>query len=240
MAQQRKVIVTCAITGAIHTPSMSPYLPVTPEEIAQAAIEAVAAGAAIVHLHARNPKDGRPDQSPEAFEPFLEGRGASSTMPQKRNPISCELIIAGAKLLRQHAGLMLDAMVADHERATGPWQVEGVAVPASAVVWWQGRAWIYQRTGASSFTRMTIATDLPAPDGGYIVAAPSWIGPSKAGPGGTYRWEVSPFEVPVPRLPIWLITMLAPIKRPVAACFNDAGRGSSDVAGLAAIAGLSV
>jgi 3-carboxy-cis,cis-muconate cycloisomerase len=65
----------------------------------------------------------------EAFEPFLEGRGASSTMPQKRNPISCELIIAAAKLLRQHAGLMLDAMVADHERATGPWQVEWVAVP---------------------------------------------------------------------------------------------------------------
>jgi uncharacterized protein (DUF849 family) len=66
-----KVIITCAITGSIHTPSMSPYLPVTPQEIAQSAIEAAEAGAAIVHLHARNPKDGRPDQSPEAFEPFL-------------------------------------------------------------------------------------------------------------------------------------------------------------------------
>lgn len=66
-----KVIITCAVTGSIHTPSMSPYLPVTPEEIAEAAIGAAEAGAAIVHLHARNPVDGRPDQSPEAFEPFL-------------------------------------------------------------------------------------------------------------------------------------------------------------------------
>ena len=66
-----KIIISCAITGSIHTPSMSPYLPVTPEEIAQSAIEAADAGAAIVHLHARNPIDGRPDQSPEAFEPFL-------------------------------------------------------------------------------------------------------------------------------------------------------------------------
>ena len=52
-----KVIITCAVTGAIHTPSMSPHLPVTPEEIADAAIGAAEAGAAIVHLHARNPKD---------------------------------------------------------------------------------------------------------------------------------------------------------------------------------------
>ncbi len=68
----RKVIVSCAITGSIHTPSMSPHLPVTPEEIAASALGAAEAGAAIVHLHARNPKDGRPDQSPEAFEPFLK------------------------------------------------------------------------------------------------------------------------------------------------------------------------
>jgi uncharacterized protein (DUF849 family) len=67
-----RVIITCAITGSIHTPSMSPYLPVTPQEIAQAAQEAAAAGAAIVHLHARDPVDGRPDQSPAAFEPFLK------------------------------------------------------------------------------------------------------------------------------------------------------------------------
>ena len=68
----RKVIITCAVTGAIHTPSMSPHLPITADEIAEAAIGAHEAGAAIVHLHARDPKDGRPDQRPEAFEPFLK------------------------------------------------------------------------------------------------------------------------------------------------------------------------
>ena len=67
-----KVIITCAVTGAIHTPSMSPYLPVTAEEIADAAIGAAEAGAAIVHLHARDPVTGRPDQSPAAFRPFLD------------------------------------------------------------------------------------------------------------------------------------------------------------------------
>jgi len=70
-AKDRKVIITCAVTGAIHTPSMSPYLPVTPDEIAEAAIQAAAAGAAIIHLHARNPETGKPDQSPEAFGRFL-------------------------------------------------------------------------------------------------------------------------------------------------------------------------
>jgi uncharacterized protein (DUF849 family) len=67
-----KVIITCAVTGAIHTPSMSPHLPVTAEEIAEAALGAAEAGAAIVHLHARDPKTGKPDQSPEAFLPFLQ------------------------------------------------------------------------------------------------------------------------------------------------------------------------
>ena len=71
MAETRKVIITCAITGAIHTPSMSPHLPVTPEQIAEAANGAAEAGAAIVHLHARDPGTGRPDQSPEAFGRFL-------------------------------------------------------------------------------------------------------------------------------------------------------------------------
>jgi uncharacterized protein (DUF849 family) len=72
LAQSRKVIISCAITGSIHTPSMSPYLPITPAEIAEAAIGAAKAGAAIVHLHARDPKTGLPDQRPEAFEPFLK------------------------------------------------------------------------------------------------------------------------------------------------------------------------
>lgn len=71
MAKARKTIITCAVTGAIHTPSMSQYLPVSAAEIAEAAIGAAQAGAAIVHLHARDPQDGRPDQTPEAFEPFL-------------------------------------------------------------------------------------------------------------------------------------------------------------------------
>jgi uncharacterized protein (DUF849 family) len=68
----RKVIITCAVTGAIHTPTMSPHLPITAQEIADAAIGAAEAGAAIVHLHARNPQTGQPDQSPEAFAPFLQ------------------------------------------------------------------------------------------------------------------------------------------------------------------------
>src|SRR5919112_1347784 len=71
MAKSRKVIITCAITGAIHTPSMSPHLPVTPDQIAEQAIGAAEAGAAIVHLHARNPQTGRPEQTPEAFMRFL-------------------------------------------------------------------------------------------------------------------------------------------------------------------------
>ncbi|MES1979900.1 MAG: 3-keto-5-aminohexanoate cleavage protein [Pseudomonadota bacterium] len=78
----RKVIVTCAITGSIHTPSMSPHIPVTPKEIADAAIEAHAAGASIVHLHARDPKDGRPSQDVELFKQFL---------PQIKN--ACDVVI---------------------------------------------------------------------------------------------------------------------------------------------------
>lgn len=67
----RKVIVTCAVTGSIHTPSMSPYLPVTPDEIAEQAIAAAEAGAAILHLHARNPQDGRPSFDPAVYRQFL-------------------------------------------------------------------------------------------------------------------------------------------------------------------------
>lgn len=71
VASKRKIIITCAVTGAIHTPSMSQHLPVTPEEITEAAIGAAEAGAAIVHLHARNPQTGEPDQSPERFASIL-------------------------------------------------------------------------------------------------------------------------------------------------------------------------
>src|SRR5215475_5186667 len=66
-----KVIISCAVTGAIHTPSMSPHLPVTPDEIIADGVKAAEAGAAILHLHARDPDTGRPDQSPEAFGRFL-------------------------------------------------------------------------------------------------------------------------------------------------------------------------
>ena len=78
MAQPRKVIITSAVTGAIHTPTMSPHLPVTQDEIADAAIGAAEAGAAILHLHTRDPEDGRPSQDPEHFAPVLEKVAANS------------------------------------------------------------------------------------------------------------------------------------------------------------------
>ncbi len=80
MAESRKVIITCAVTGAIHTPTMSPYLPITPAEIADAAIGAAEAGAAIVHLHARDPVNGRPTQDPALFREFLPRIKASSNV----------------------------------------------------------------------------------------------------------------------------------------------------------------
>ena len=85
----KKVIITCAVTGGIHTPSMSPHLPVTAEEIADAAVGAAEAGAAIVHLHARNPADGRPDQTAEAFEPFLRSI-------KQRSDVVCNLTTGGS------------------------------------------------------------------------------------------------------------------------------------------------
>ena len=81
-AAQGKVIITCAITGAIHTPTMSPYLPITPEQIADGAIGAAQAGAAIVHMHARDPSNGRPTQSTELFAQILPKIKASSDSPR--------------------------------------------------------------------------------------------------------------------------------------------------------------
>src|SRR3546814_12167329 len=66
-----KVIITCAVTGSVHTPSMSPYLPITPDEIVADAVAAAEAGAAMIHLHARDPKTGKPTPSPEIFGQFL-------------------------------------------------------------------------------------------------------------------------------------------------------------------------
>src|SRR5678816_3265769 len=71
MPLRSKVVITCAVTGSIHTPTMSPYLPLTPDEVARDAIAAAEAGAAILHLHARDPKDGRPTPDPEVFMEFL-------------------------------------------------------------------------------------------------------------------------------------------------------------------------
>src|SRR6202011_2498105 len=71
MPLRGKVVITCAVTGSIHTPTMSPHLPLTPDEIARDAIAAAEAGAAILHLHARDPKDGRPTPDPDVFMQFL-------------------------------------------------------------------------------------------------------------------------------------------------------------------------
>src|SRR3974390_1609761 len=71
MALRGKVVITCAVTGSIHTPTMSPHLPLTPDEVARDAIAAAEAGASILHLHARDPKDGRPTPDPDVFMQFL-------------------------------------------------------------------------------------------------------------------------------------------------------------------------
>jgi len=68
---QDKVIISCAVTGAMHTPTMSPYLPITPDQIAEQSIDAAEAGAAILHLHARNPVDGSPTPDPKIFDQFV-------------------------------------------------------------------------------------------------------------------------------------------------------------------------
>jgi 3-carboxy-cis,cis-muconate cycloisomerase len=70
----------------------------------------------------------------EIFEPFAPGRGASSTMPQKRNPVSSELLIVAAKAARQNVAMMLDGMIQDHERASGPWHVEWLALPQTFIL----------------------------------------------------------------------------------------------------------
>ena len=66
-----KIIITCAVTGGIHTPTMSDFLPITPDQIAEQAIAAAEAGASILHLHARDPRDGRPSPDPAVFMQFL-------------------------------------------------------------------------------------------------------------------------------------------------------------------------
>jgi 3-carboxy-cis,cis-muconate cycloisomerase len=124
----------------------------------------------------------------EAFEPFVQGRGSSSTMPQKRNPISCELILAAAKVVRSQVGLMLDAMLADHERATGPWQLEWVALPqaflAASSALHQSRFMLEGLIVDAG--RMRRNLDLT---GGVIVAAAP---PSTRAPSSWRSWSACP------------------------------------------------
>ena len=120
MAKARKVIITCAVTGSIHTPSMSPHLPVTPDEIAQAAIAAAEAGATVLHLHARDPEDGRPTQDPEVFRQFLPrikqscnavvnittGGGPYMTVEERLQPaLQCQPEVASLNMGSMNFGL---------------------------------------------------------------------------------------------------------------------------------------
>jgi uncharacterized protein (DUF849 family) len=134
-AAQGKVIITCAVTGSIHTPSMSPYLPVTPEEIAQASIEAAGAGAAIVHLHARSPKDGSPTQDPELFRRFATkikaasdvvlnfttGGAATMTIEERLQP-ALELKPEVASLNMGSMNFGLYEMLARYKELKYPWE----------------------------------------------------------------------------------------------------------------------
>ncbi|HSA69349.1 MAG TPA: 3-keto-5-aminohexanoate cleavage protein [Burkholderiales bacterium] len=134
-AAQGKVIITCAVTGSIHTPSMSPYLPVTPEEIAQASIEAAKAGAAIVHLHARDPKDGSPTQDPELFRQFATkikaasdvvlnlttGGAATMTIEERLQPaLQLQPEVASLNMGSMNFGLY--EMLARYKELKHPWE----------------------------------------------------------------------------------------------------------------------
>ena len=111
-----KVIITCAITGSIHTPSMSAALPVTPEQIARQAIGAAEAGAAILHLHARDPADGRPTPDPEVFRQFLPRiKGATDavvnvTTGGGHNMTVAERTAAGRELAPEMCSLNMGSM----------------------------------------------------------------------------------------------------------------------------------
>ena len=129
-APAKKVIITCAVTGSIHTPTMTPHLPITPKQVADESIAAAKAGAAIIHLHARDPKDGRPTPDPKVFMQFLPaikdatdavinittGGGHNMTV-QDRLPVVFELLVLveiriepevhRAHVERAHLGLAL-------------------------------------------------------------------------------------------------------------------------------------
>ena len=124
-----KVIITCAVTGSIHTPSMSPHLPVTPDQITDAAVGAAEAGASVIHLHARDPETGRPVQTPDAFMAFLPrikqqtgailnittGGGLGMTMEQRLAPA----LAAAPELASMNMGSM-NFNISGAARALGP------------------------------------------------------------------------------------------------------------------------
>ena len=140
MATPRKVIITCAVTGSIHTPSMSPYLPVTPKEIADAAVAAAEAGAAIVHLHARDPVDGRPTQDPKWFREFAPniakrsdvvinfttGGAATMTIEERLQPaLQLKPEVASLNMGSMNFGLY--PMLKRYQEFKHPWEREYLA-----------------------------------------------------------------------------------------------------------------
>ena len=137
MATSRKVIITCAVTGSIHTPSMSPHLPVTADEITSAALGAADAGASIIHLHARNQEDGRPDQSMNAFMEFLPrikqqskavvnittGGAATMTIEERLQPaLKCQPEVASLNMGSMNFGLY--PMQDRFKKFKYPWEQE--------------------------------------------------------------------------------------------------------------------
>jgi uncharacterized protein (DUF849 family) len=116
MATNRKVIISCAVTGAIHTPSMSPHLPVTPDEIVEQSLAAAEAGATILHLHARDPETGKPTQDPDAFRQFLprikQATGAVINLTTGGSPHMsvAERLRPAAELMPEVASLNMGSM----------------------------------------------------------------------------------------------------------------------------------
>jgi uncharacterized protein (DUF849 family) len=116
MSIKGKVVITCAITGSIHTPTMTPHLPITPDEIAAEAIAAAEAGAAILHLHARDPETGKPDQTPEAFARFLprikQGTNAAVNITTGGSPFMTveERVAPAARFKPEVASLNMGSM----------------------------------------------------------------------------------------------------------------------------------
>ena len=116
MSTKGKVVITCAITGSIHTPTMTPHLPITPDQIASEAIAAAEAGAAILHLHARDPETGKPDQTPEAFARFLprikQGTNAAVNITTGGSPYMTveERVLPAAQFKPEVASLNMGSM----------------------------------------------------------------------------------------------------------------------------------